>query len=113
MPLFGPPKIDRMLSKKDVRGLLKAMDYQKDAAVRERAAVALGELQAVEALPRLNTAAAEDVFKVARAAVEALGTIGTDAAVEAVQRCLVQLAASTHQKQVLQVSAAITHPQGR
>lgn len=42
MPLLGPPDVARLLAKKDVRGLIKALGYEKAAAVRCGAAQALG-----------------------------------------------------------------------
>ncbi len=43
MSLFGPPNIDKMKSKGDVTGLIKALEY-KDSSVRKSSAEALGEL---------------------------------------------------------------------
>jgi hypothetical protein len=35
MPLFGgPPSVTTLLAKNDVHGLIKALDYQRDPAVR-------------------------------------------------------------------------------
>jgi len=44
MPLFGPPKIEKMLTKMDVKGLIKALGYKKDRIVREHAVEALGQI---------------------------------------------------------------------
>jgi hypothetical protein len=43
MPLFGPPNIDLLLSRKDVRGLTNALTY-KDPFIANRAAFALVDL---------------------------------------------------------------------
>ncbi len=41
MGLFGPPNVDKMKAKRDVKGLIKALGYQKDGSVRKAAAQAL------------------------------------------------------------------------
>jgi hypothetical protein len=43
MPLFGPPNIDSLISKKDVKGLTNALTY-KDRSIGKRAAFALADL---------------------------------------------------------------------
>ena len=45
MSLFGPPNIQKLISKKDRKGLIKALSYKKDAKIRSEAAKALGELK--------------------------------------------------------------------
>jgi HEAT repeat protein len=42
--LFGPPNIEKMRARRDVKGLIKALGYKKDTDVREAAAEALDEL---------------------------------------------------------------------
>ena len=42
MPLFGPPNIEKLRAKGNVKGLIKALGYQKDADVRRNAVEALG-----------------------------------------------------------------------
>ena len=43
MPLFGgPPDVTKLIAKKDVKGLIKALGYQKDAGICRAAAEALG-----------------------------------------------------------------------
>jgi hypothetical protein len=76
MGLFGPPDIDKLKTKGDVKGLVKALGYQKDMAVRWRAAAALGDIGDASAMEPL-AAALEDPDKDVRAAAdEALGKIG-------------------------------------
>jgi HEAT repeat protein len=51
--LFGPPNIEKMKTKRDIKGLIKALGYKKDNNVRLLAARTLGEIgdpQAVEPL---------------------------------------------------------------
>ena len=43
MPLFGPPNVEKLKAKGNVKGLIKALDYKKDASVRRAAAKALGK----------------------------------------------------------------------
>lgn len=53
MPQFGPPDVEKMKAKRDVNGLIKALDYDKDTAIRKAAAKALGQIgghRAVKAL---------------------------------------------------------------
>jgi hypothetical protein len=42
--LFGPPNVENLKSKKDVQGLIKALNYKKDRDIRARAAAALADL---------------------------------------------------------------------
>ena len=44
MPLFGPPNVEQLKAKRNVKGLVKALLYRKDAGVRESAAAALESL---------------------------------------------------------------------
>ena len=34
MPLFGPPNIDKLMEKKNIKGLIQALSYKKDKAIR-------------------------------------------------------------------------------
>ncbi|WP_119071415.1 HEAT repeat domain-containing protein [Aggregatilinea lenta] len=49
MPLFGPPNIEKMKAKGDVKGLIKAMEHKNKPVVRKHAAQALGEIEDVQA----------------------------------------------------------------
>jgi HEAT repeat protein len=103
MSLFGPPNIEKMKAKKDVKGLIKALGYKKDlyvrrdapllykmsdpvgqaAAIREAAAQALGQIGDPQAVDSLITALKdEESFSVKKAAMEALGQIGDARAVD-------------------------------
>jgi len=44
MNLLGLPNIDKLKVKKNINGLIKALGYEKNATVRAKAAVALGEI---------------------------------------------------------------------
>lgn len=81
MPLFGPPNIDKLFSKRDINKLKNALKY-KDAPVRKSAAMALGEISDARAVDPLS-AALKDKYSVVRgAAVSALGEIGDPRAVK-------------------------------
>ena len=83
MPLFGgPPDVASLRGKKDVPGLIKALGYRKDAAIRKKAAEALAldafrDPRAVQ--PLIRALGDEDVRWYA---VRALGSIGDPRAVE-------------------------------
>ena len=51
MPLFGPPNVEKLKSKHNVKGLIKALGYKKDPSVRGNAADALVEMGAPAVAP--------------------------------------------------------------
>jgi HEAT repeat protein len=53
MGLFGPPNIENLKAKRDMQGLIKALDYTKDSSVRVAAAEALGEIRDERAIEPL------------------------------------------------------------
>ena len=53
MLFFGPPNIEKLKAKRDVKGLIKALGYQKDYFVRKAAAMALGEIMDPRAIKPL------------------------------------------------------------
>ena len=42
--LFGPPNVEKLKSKKDVKGLIKALQYGEDWQIRKDAAEAIGDI---------------------------------------------------------------------
>src|SRR5665647_1170548 len=44
MSLFGPPNVVKLKDKKNVKGLVKALSYEKDNNIRKESAEALGEI---------------------------------------------------------------------
>ncbi len=86
MPLFGPPNIDTLKTRRDVKGLLGALKYRSDPTVRRKAAQALAELMEglpVETqekiIPALLAALDEVDSSVFQAVVGALGAAGQPA----------------------------------
>jgi len=79
MGLFGPPDVSQLKTKKNVKGLIKALEYQKDWRVRELAARALGELGAVEAVNALINKLKDFSEVVENTAADALVEIGKSA----------------------------------
>jgi HEAT repeat protein len=79
MPLFGPPDVEKMRARRDISGLIKAMDYTRDAKIRQAAATAVGEMGDKQAVEPLIAAFRDKhpVLKDRREAVaKALGKIG-------------------------------------
>jgi HEAT repeat protein len=82
MPLFGPPNVSKLIEKRDINGLIKALLY-KDPLARQEAAKALGEIGSTQAVAPLNKTIKEDNEEDVRsAAAEALGEIGDTRATE-------------------------------
>lgn len=73
MPLFGPPNIEKLKAKRDVKGLIKALDYKEDLIIRSGAVVALGEIGDARAIEPLITLLNLDYLSVRLVAAEALG----------------------------------------
>lgn len=81
MWLFGPPKVGKLKSRRDVKGLLKALTYPEDSGVRRFAALALGELGDPRAVDGLDDAIDDENRDVRVEAVLALGKVGGPEAV--------------------------------
>jgi HEAT repeat protein len=86
MGLFGPPDIEKLKSKRDVKGLLAALKYRNSAAVRKNAALAISDLTALLPAKEFEPAVAplietfEDTdSSVVNACVQALSSIGQPA----------------------------------
>lgn len=82
MSLFGPPNIEKMKAKRDVKGLIKALGYQRDAGVRKGAAMALGELKDSRAIEPLIAALKDRYYDVRQVVIKALEEIADARAVE-------------------------------
>jgi HEAT repeat protein len=72
MPLFGPPDVEKLKGKRDVKGLIKALGYQKDWRVRRHAAEALDQLGDARAVEPLRAALKDPDKDVRNAATAAL-----------------------------------------
>ena len=82
MALFGPPDIKKLKATGNVKGLVKALGYQKDWVVRRDAAWALGDIGDARAVEQLISALGDEKWYVRYAAVQALGKIGDARAAE-------------------------------
>ena len=80
MSLFGPLNIEKLTEKRDVEGLVNALDH-KDAAIRRSAAERLGEFRDSRASGPLLAALRDPDFKVAASAARALSSIGDPKAI--------------------------------
>lgn len=96
--LFGPPDVEKLKAKQDVKGLVKALSYEKDAAVRKTAAQAIREIAENKWIGRYDSQSLlrkEDAHsvlgvlafddpdeRVRQAAAEALAVFGEDIAIE-------------------------------
>jgi len=81
MGLFGPPNIEKMKAKKDVKGLIKALGYKKDSSVCETAAKALVSI-GESAVEPLIAALERTSWDVRWRAVRTLGKIGNQRAIK-------------------------------
>ena len=82
MPLFGPPNVKKLAAKHDLKGLIKALGYQKDSGVRRAAAFDLGKLGDARAVEPLIGALRDVSSGVRDGAVLALEAIGDARVVE-------------------------------
>ncbi|MBI5653944.1 MAG: HEAT repeat domain-containing protein [Chloroflexi bacterium] len=82
MGLFGPPDVEKMKAKRDVKGLIKALRYEKDWEIRKSAAAALGKICDASAVEPLVAALKDSNEHVRGYATEALGKIRDVRAVE-------------------------------
>jgi len=74
--LVPQPDVAALKAKNDVTGLVAALGYQKDAATREAAALALGETADVRAMDALSLASQKDKeVRVRASATEALESL--------------------------------------
>jgi HEAT repeat protein len=86
MGIFGPPDVEKLKSKHDVKGLLGALKYRDSAAIRKNAALALVDIlpaspgkALANAVPVLIAALEDGDPGVVNACVQALGAVGQPA----------------------------------
>jgi HEAT repeat protein len=78
--LFGPPKVKELKIKRDVKGLIKALQYKGDTDIRRTAADALGDIGEPRAIqPLIFALKYEENQNVRQAAARALRKIGEPA----------------------------------
>jgi len=78
MGFFGAPNIEKLKAKGNVKGLIKALDYKKDANVRKAAAGALGQIGNEQAVEPLIGTLKDENRQVQEAAVKSLGRINNE-----------------------------------
>ncbi len=79
MWIFGPPDVEKMVTRKNVKGLARALNYPKDSEVRASAATALGEIGDPRAAEPLVASLLDKDGDVRSAAADALVRIGAPA----------------------------------
>ncbi|MBN1428488.1 MAG: HEAT repeat domain-containing protein [Anaerolineae bacterium] len=80
---FSPPNIDALKKKGNVQGLIRALNYKKDPAVRQVAAKVLGEIgDSIAVEPLIEIAIGNDSKELRITAVDSLGMLGDERAVE-------------------------------
>ena len=72
MPLFGPPDVEKMKARRDVKSLIKVLSNSKDVQIRKQAVLALGELGDARALKPLVAAQKDQDWDMRSSAPEAL-----------------------------------------
>lgn len=77
MPIFGPPNIEKMKKRCDVEGLIKALNYQKDPAIRLSAVEALETISDPRMVEPLIIALKDNNAIIRKAATKALGRSGS------------------------------------
>ena len=82
MALFGPPNVAKLQAKGNVKGLLKALQFQKNSEVRVSACTALGQIGDPSAVEPLIAALRDRYGRVSEDAAIALGKIGNARAVD-------------------------------
>lgn len=85
---FGKPDVKDMEQKKDVDGLIKALEYEKDVQVRREAAYILGKIGNASAVVHLIKALEDPDSYVRRQAADSLGNIGDAGAVASLNKAL-------------------------
>jgi len=76
MPLFGSPNVSKLAAKGDLKGLIKALGYQRDWLVRRQAVGALKAIGDTRAIEALVGALGDSNSAVRDEAAEALKTLG-------------------------------------
>lgn len=79
-----PPNIEKLTEKADVEGLIKALGYDRDPAIRAAAAQALTAFPSPEVLKALREILDDPAPEVRQAAVRALAMVGKFQATEAI-----------------------------
>lgn len=83
MFVFGPPNINKLKTKGNVQGLIRALNYKKDPTIRRDAAKALGETgDSIAVEPLIEIAVGSDSKELRIKAIDSLGKLADTRAVE-------------------------------
>lgn len=84
---FSKPNIKKLMEKRDVEGLIKALkDENESMEARKEAALALGEIKDERAVEPLIEALSHKALDIRMSAAKALGEIGDKRAIEPLAR---------------------------
>jgi predicted xylose isomerase-like sugar epimerase len=72
MWLFGIPNVEKLKKNRDIKGLIEALGYGKDANIRRDAAKALGEINDARGVEPLIDLLEHEVWWIRKGAAEAL-----------------------------------------
>lgn len=82
MPLFGPPDVEKLAKRRDVNGLIKALNYKDSAAIRGKAAQMLWALGGPEVIGPLINALGDVDAQVRRKVAGAFHHLKDERAIE-------------------------------
>jgi len=102
MSFFGPPNIEKLIEKHNVRGLIDALRYREDAKVRQDAALALGGVKDDQAVTSLITALEDTDKDVRKTAILSLGQSGNSRAIAPLIRSLKDVDLRQHAADMLE-----------
>jgi HEAT repeat protein len=105
MQLFGPPNVAKLKASRDIKGLVKALDYKKDSNVRREAAIALKELKNARSVEPLVDALKDENAFVRDNAAEALGEICARSEDVALRACVVETLVTAFQNKEIGLAA--------
>lgn len=85
MPLFGPPNIEKLKAKRNIKNLIKALDYADSPQIQRDAALALCEIADPITVPLLMNFLSHSDPAVRASAADALGRLRASQAISALE----------------------------
>lgn len=108
MPLFGgPPDVVRLRDKGDVKGLMKALQYQKDENIRKDAAIALSSFKDTNVVQSLLNALEDPSYWVRLTVISSLGVIGDPRTIEPLEAALKNNLSKDFRAEVVKIMGVI------